>query len=138
MSLEELYSDFIMYHYKNPNHRGEIENCDLTEKGANLSCGDEITLYVKMNGDVISNIKFDGQGCAISQSSASVMIDILEGKTIEDAVRIIENFGRMLRGEKFDDMLLEDATFFESLKSYPLRIKCANLPWQTMLVALGK
>jgi len=130
--FNDLYSDFIMYHYKKNDHRGKPESYDLCEKGSNLSCGDEITLYLSLEDGRISRIRFDGHGCTMSQSSASVLSEVLEGKTMAEAENIVREFEGMLRDERFDDEILGEAAFFEGLKNYPLRIKCITLPWLTM------
>jgi nitrogen fixation NifU-like protein len=136
MSFDDIYSDFIMHHYRNSTHRGIDKECDLLEKGANLSCGDEITLFVRMKEGKISSIAFEGHGCAISKASASVMADLLEGKTLEEARETLANFSKMLRGESFDENLLGDAVLFERLREYPMRVKCASLAWKTAERAL--
>lgn len=138
MSFDDIYSDFIMHHYRNSVHRGIDKESNLVEKGSNLSCGDEITLFVRMKEGKITSLAFDGHGCAISQASASVMADLLEGKTLEEARKTLSNFSKMLRGEIFDENLLGDAVLFERLREYPMRIKCVSLAWKTAERALMK
>lgn len=138
MSFDDIYSDFIMHHYRNSGHRGIDKESDLMEKGANLSCGDEITLFIRMKDEKITSLSYDGHGCAISQASASVMADLLEGKTLKEARETLANFSKMLQGETFDENLLGDAALFERLREYPMRVKCVSLAWKTAERALKK
>ncbi|HDP77479.1 MAG TPA: SUF system NifU family Fe-S cluster assembly protein [Mesotoga infera] len=136
MNFEQLYSDFIMYHFKNNTHRGRLEGSTHTVEGSNTSCGDSITLYLIIVRGVVTAMAFEGEGCAISQASASVMTEILEGKSLEEAAATIENFEKMIRGEEYDGSKIGDAAFFEGLKEHPMRAKCAILPWKTVAKAL--
>ncbi len=138
MSFDDIYSDFIMHHYRNSVHRGIDKESNLVEKGSNLSCGDEITLFIRMKDEKITSLSYDGHGCAISQASASVMADLLEGKTLKEARETLANFSKMLRGETFDENLLGDAALFERLREYPMRVKCVSLAWKTAERALKK
>ena len=109
--------------------------------GHNPNCGDEIKLEVKLNGDVIEDMAFTGHGCAISQSSTSVMIDVLKGKTIKEAKDIIETFINMIKREIKDEKeleKLEDAIAFKNISNMPARVKCALLAWHTMEDLLNK
>jgi len=131
MNFEQLYSDFIMYHFKNNTHRGQLEDTTHIVEGSNTSCGDSITLYLAIDRGIIDSMRFEGEGCAISQASASVMTEILEGKSLEEAATTIMNFEKMIRGEDYDGSRIGDAAFFEGLKEHPMRAKCAILPWKT-------
>lgn len=139
--LEELYNDIIMEHSMNSYNKKELDSCDFCEMGHNPNCGDEIKLEVKLNGDIIEDMAFTGHGCAISQSSTSVMIDVLKGKTIRQAKEIIETFINMIKREiKNEKELekLEDAIAFKNISNMPARVKCALLAWHTMEDLLEK
>ena len=131
MNFEQLYSDFIMFHFKNNTHRGRLEDSTYTVEGSNTSCGDSITLYLIIGRGVVNAVGFEGEGCAISQASAAVMAEILEGKSLEEAAVTIVNFEKMIAGEEYDGSKIGDAAFFEGLKEHPMRAKCAILPWKT-------
>ena len=133
--LENIYNEFIMEHSMNSYNKKELANADFSELGHNPSCGDEITLQVKMNGNVIEDMAFTGHGCAISQASTSVMIDTLKGKTIEEAQEIIKTFIGMIDRDITDDTeleKLEDAIAFKNVSHMPARVKCAILAWRTL------
>lgn len=140
-NLEELYNDIIMEHSMNSYNKKELDSCDFCEMGHNPNCGDEIKLEVKLNGNVIEDMAFTGHGCAISQSSTSVMIDVLKGKTIEQAREIIKIFIDMIKREIKDEEeleKLEDAIAFRNISNMPARVKCALLAWHTMEDLLEK
>ena len=140
-NLEELYNDIIMEHSMNSYNKKELKSCDFCEMGHNPNCGDEIKLEVKLNGDIIEDMAFTGHGCAISQSSTSVMIDVLKGKTIKEAKDIIETFINMIKREIKDEKeleKLEDAIAFKNISNMPARVKCALLAWHTMEDLLNK
>ena len=132
MRLEDLYSDVVMFHYKNSSHRGKLENPTAEREGSNLSCGDSLQLYVEIKGDILKRVAFEGHGCAVSMASASILADLVEGKSKENANKIIEEFYKMIKGENFDAELLGDAVVFENLKQFPVRVKCATLAWHTL------
>ena len=140
-NLEELYNDIIMEHSMNSYNKKELDSCDFCEMGHNPNCGDEIKLEVKLNGNVIEDMAFTGHGCAISQSSTSVMIDVLKGKTIEQEREIIKIFIDMIKREIKDEEeleKLEDAIAFRNISNMPARVKCALLAWHTMEDLLEK
>ena len=115
--------------------------CDYCEMGHNPNCGDEIKIQVKLNGDIIEDMAFTGHGCAISQSSTSIMIDTLRGKTITQAKEIIKTFINMIKREtKSEEELnkLEDAIAFRNVSNMPARVKCVLLAWHTMEDLLEK
>ncbi len=139
--LDDLYNEIIMEHSMNSYNKKELPNCDFCEMGHNPNCGDEIKLELKLNGDIIEDMAFLGHGCAISQSSTSVMIDVLKGKTISEAKEIIKTFIDMIKREiKDEDELkkLEDAIAFKNVSNMPARVKCALLAWHTMEELLEK
>ena len=134
-SMDDLYTDLIMEHSMNSQNKHEMEAPDLCEMGHNPSCGDEIKLEVKMNGNIIEDMCFTGHGCAISQASTSIMIDTLRGKTIEEAKEIIKTFIGMIKREITDEdelQKLEDAIAFQNVSHMPARVKCALLAWHTL------
>ena len=134
-NLDELYNDIIMEHSMNSYNKKQLQSCDFCELGHNPNCGDEIKIEVKLNGDVIEDMAFTGHGCAISQSSTSVMIDVLKGKTTKEAKEIIKTFINMIKRKLTDEKeleKLEDAIAFKNISNMPARVKCALLAWHTM------
>ena len=126
--MRELYTQVIMDHYKRPRNRGELESTDLQEHLLNPLCGDEVTVYAVFDGDKVSDVKFDGRGCSISQASASMMTERLMGKSREEAEKEIAGFKAMMVGEKqFPET--DDLTALKGVIQYPSRIKCATLAW---------
>jgi nitrogen fixation NifU-like protein len=133
--MDDLYNDLIMEHSMNSDNKHEMEAPNLCEMGHNPSCGDEIKLEVKLNGNIIEDMAFTGHGCAISQASTSIMIDTLRGKTIEEAKEIIKTFIGMIKREITDEkelQKLEDAICFQNVSHMPARVKCALLAWHTL------
>ncbi len=140
-NLEEVYNDLIMEHSMNSYNKKKLDNADYCELGHNPNCGDEISIELKLDGDVIEDMAFTGHGCAISQASTSIMIDTLRGKTIEQAKEIIETFIEMIKREITDEKeleKLEDAIAFRNIANMPARVKCALLAWHTMEDILDK
>jgi nitrogen fixation NifU-like protein len=138
--LNDLYSEVILEHYKHPHNVGELSDSTVTEKGFNESCGDDVQLFVKLNKDVIEDITFVGRGCAISQSSTSMMTDSLKGKTVKDALALIEEFKQMITGEKEfpDEGIFEELGALKGVVKLPVRVKCASLSWNTLKLGLTK
>ena len=139
--LTDVYNDLIMEHSMNSYNKKELEHADYSEMGHNPNCGDEITLKLKLNGDIIEDMAFTGHGCAISQASTSIMIDTLKGKTIEEAKEIIKTFIGMIKREISDEeelKKLEDAIAFKNIANMPARVKCAILAWHTIEDMLNK
>ena len=140
-NIEDIYNDLIMEHSMNSYNKKKLESCDFCEKGHNPNCGDEIELQVKLDGDKIADMAFTGHGCAISQSSTSIMIDVLKGKTIEEAKKIIETFINMIKREtqsEEDIQKLDEAIAFKNIANMPARVKCALLAWHTLEDLLNK
>ena len=140
-NLDELYNDIIMEHSMNSYNKKQLQSCDFCELGHNPNCGDEIKIEVKLNGDVIEDMAFTGHGCAISQSSTSVMIDVLKGKTTKEAKEIIKTFINMIKRKITDEKeleKLEDAIAFKNISNMPARVKCALLAWHTIEDMLNK
>lgn len=139
--LTEVYNELIMEHSMNSYNKKKLENADYCEIGHNPNCGDEITLEVKLNGNVIEDMAFSGHGCAISQASTSIMIDTLKGKTIDEAKEIIKTFIEMIKRETTGEeelKKLEDAIAFRNVANMPARVKCALLAWHTIEDMLDK
>ncbi len=139
--LTDVYNELIMEHSMNSYNKKTLEKVDYSEKGHNPNCGDEITLELKLNGNIIEDMAFNGHGCAISQASTSIMIDTLKGKTIEEAKEIIQTFIEMIKREtknEEDLKKLEDAIAFKNVSNMPARVKCALLAWYTLEDMLNK
>ena len=139
--LAEVYNELIMEHSMNSYNKKKLETSDFCEMGHNPSCGDEITLEIKLDGDIIKDMAFLGHGCAISQASTSIMIDTLKGKTIQEAKDIIKIFIAMIKREELNDEeleKLEDAIYFKNVSNMPVRVKCALLAWHTIEDLLEK
>lgn len=136
MDLSQIYTQLILEHSRNPENKREIDNPSYTELGHNPSCGDEITLQIKMDDDDhIEDIAFTGIGCAISQASSSIMADTVKGLSREEAIEMADTFIGMIRGEVEDPDDLDklgDAVAFENIKTMPARVKCAVLSWYTL------
>jgi nitrogen fixation NifU-like protein len=130
--LESLYQEIILDHYRKPLHKGLREPYEAQVHHLNPTCGDEITLRVHLDGASVADVSYDGQGCSISQASASVMADLVIGKPLTEAIAIHEEFLRLMqsKGELVpDEDVLEDAVAFAGVSRYPARIKCALLAW---------
>ena len=139
--LSQVYNDLIMEHSMNSYNKKSLKDANYSEIGHNPNCGDEITLEIKLNGDIIEDMAFLGHGCAISQASTSIMIDTLKGKSIKEAKDIIETFIAMIKREETDDeslKKLEDAIAFKNVSNMPARVKCALLAWHTIENILSK
>lgn len=139
--LTDVYNELIMEHSMNSYNKKKLDNATSSEIGHNPNCGDEITLEIKIKGDIIEDMAFSGHGCAISQSSTSIMIDTLKGKTIEEAKEIIKTFIGMIKREITDEEELkkiEDAIAFKNVANMPARVKCALLAWHTIEGMLEK
>ena len=139
--IDEMYNELIMEHSMNSYNKKKLEHADFCELGHNPNCGDEISLEIKLNGNVIEDMAFSGHGCAISMSSTSIMIDTLKGKTVEEAKDIIKTFVEMIKRETSDEAelkKLEDAIAFKNISNMPARVKCALLAWHTLEDLLNK
>ena len=133
--LTDIYNDLIMEHSMNSYNKKKLEDPTYSRMGHNPNCGDEIQLQVKLDGNKIEDMAFTGHGCAISQSSTSIMIDVLKGKTISEAKDIIKTFIDMIKREITDESeleKLEDAIAFRNVSNMPARVKCALLAWHTI------
>ena len=132
MQLDNLYQEVILDHYKNPQNKKLNTTFDAQVHHINPSCGDEITLNVTLDGNIIKSVSWDGVGCSISQASVSILTDLLIGKNLEQAQVIADSFMHLMQSkgtEKGDESLLEDAVALAGVSQYPARIKCALLGW---------
>lgn len=132
-NLDQLYRSVIMDHYKNPRNKGVIEDGALTIDMNNPTCGDRIRLTLDIVDNIVQDAKFDGEGCSISMSSASMMTEAIKGKTIEEALKMSDEFSKMMLGE--DYQIEEEAGDIEALSGvakFPARIKCATLAWKAL------
>ncbi len=147
--LEDLYREIILDHYRTPRNRGELESPPAVEsRGHNPLCGDEITLFLLVDGEgddaVVSDVKIGGQGCSISQSSASMMTQAIIGKRVSEARAMIRRFRAMMGVEGIemqpgdDDIDLGDLEALQGVVKFPVRIKCAVLGWNTLADALDR
>jgi nitrogen fixation NifU-like protein len=143
-SLDELYREVILDHYRNPRRRGRLADPDAHAEGQNPLCGDEVTVDLRLDGDRVAEVRVGGQGCSISQAAASMMAEAIEGKTTDEVVALAHRFKRMMEIEKGDAGIdpehpgeaLGDLEALQGVRRFPVRIKCADLPWATLLEAL--
>ncbi|HLR68636.1 Fe-S cluster assembly sulfur transfer protein SufU [Virgibacillus alimentarius] len=133
-NLDQLYRQVIMDHYKNPRNKGVIDGDVLTVDMNNPTCGDRIQLQLQVEDNIVKDVKFDGEGCSISMSSASMMTQAIKGKTLDDALQMSELFSDMMLGKDMDtaDLDLEDIEALQGVSKFPARIKCATLAWKAM------
>ena len=143
MNLKELYQEIILEHGKNPRNFGKTEDFNKDAKGNNPLCGDNVHVYLKLNGQkIVEDISFEGSGCAISVASASIMTDLIKGKNESEAKEIVEDFLGMIKEnpELKSEYLKEDEKTklmcLSGVKQYPMRVKCATLSWHTFVSAL--
>ncbi|MDQ3404996.1 MAG: SUF system NifU family Fe-S cluster assembly protein [Actinomycetota bacterium] len=141
MQLEQLYQEIILDHYKNPHGRGLREPYDTESFQVNPTCGDEVTLRVKLDGDTVSDVSYDGQGCSISQASTSVMTDLVVGGDVASALSKLDSFVELMQGRgriEPDEDVLEDGIAFAGVAKYPARVKCALLGWMAFKDAVAR
>ena len=133
--LRELYVEMVTDHARKPRHRGTVDPCDHTGHGNNPLCGDVVVVTIAVNGDTIKEVKFDGEGCAISTASADLMADAIQGKTVEEARELFREFHACITEDGSAEGLGKLAVF-EGVREFPLRVKCATLVWHTLMAAL--
>ena len=141
MQLDQLYQEIILDHYKHPQGRGLREPYRAEVHHVNPTCGDEVTLRVQLEGDKVVDISYEGQGCSISQASASVLYELLVGRTVTDALRVHEAFVELMGGKgqiQPDEEVLGDAIAFAGVAKYPARVKCALLSWMALKDAVAR
>lgn len=132
-NLDQLYRSVIMDHYKNPRNKGSLDEGALTIDMNNPTCGDRIHLTLQVNNGVVEDAKFDGEGCSISMSSASMMTQIIKGKKVEEALELADIFSKMMLGEEYSEKYdLGDVEALQGVSKFPARIKCATLAWKAM------
>lgn len=140
-SLRELYQEVILDHSRHPRHFGAMEGATHMGEGHNPLCGDRVKIYLMIDKDGrVADIKFEGKGCAISQASASLMTEMLEGRTLAEAEKLMGGFLHLVKGEEVGDDLNEDdretLNVMAGVSAFPMRVKCATLAWHTMKSAL--
>jgi nitrogen fixation protein NifU and related proteins len=138
--LSQLYQEVILDHNKSPRNYRKCESCNHHSEGFNPLCGDHLWIYINLEEDKIKDISFQGNGCAISKSSASLMTSILKGKTKKEAEELFNTFHHVVTskiGEEIDLSSLGKLAVFAGVRDYPARVKCASLAWHTMLKALN-
>lgn len=131
-NLDGLYQEILLDHYKNPHGRGLREPYEAEVHHVNPTCGDEITLRVHVNGDHVEDVSYDAVGCSISQASASVLNDLVVGKSVEGGLAVLDEFHAMMQGKGQvvpDEDVLEDGIAFAGVAQFPARVKCALLSW---------
>jgi len=135
LSLDDLYKEVILDHYQHPRNRGELADADVATRGHNPLCGDEILLAAKLDGDVITDVAFGGRGCSISQASASMMTESVKGHPIAEASALAGIFKDLMTGGGSTEGLEghEDLEALQGVKRFPVRVKCALLPWTALL-----
>ena len=138
MQLESMYQEIILDHYKNPHGRGLRDPFDAEVHHVNPTCGDEVTLRVKLDGETVADVSYEGMGCSISQASVSAMYDLVVGRQLSEALETGEHFMTLMQAkgdptvaEKLEDEL-EDAVAFAGVSKYPARVKCALLSWMAL------
>jgi nitrogen fixation NifU-like protein len=138
-SLAELYQNVILEHNRSPRNYREMAGADRRAEGNNPVCGDKLTVWLKLDGDVISDASFQGMGCAISRASASLMTAAVKGKSLKEAAETFERFHRLVTGraEAADTETLGKLAVFSGVSAYPIRVKCASLPWHALKAALS-
>src|SRR5262245_17371101 len=130
MSLEQLYQQVILDHYRTPRNKGELRNPTVDIEGYNPLCGDKLHIQLLIGDDgKVSDVKFHGQGCSISQASASMMTEQVKGKTVEEALKMREEFKKMMEGKEVDAEAMGDLVSLQGVSKFPVRIKCALLAW---------
>jgi nitrogen fixation NifU-like protein len=138
VSLDDLYKEVILDHYQNPRNHGRLESPDVATRGHNPLCGDEIELSLNISGDVVDDIAFAGRGCSISQASASMMTESVKGQTLEHAGELAGAFKQVMTADGSPETLgdAEELQALQGVKRYPVRVKCALLPWTALMEAV--
>ncbi|CCH33477.1 Fe-S cluster assembly sulfur transfer protein SufU [Actinosynnema sp. NPDC047251] len=141
MQLQQMYQEIILDHYKNPHGRGLRDPFDAESHQINPTCGDEVTLRVKLDGDKVADVSYDGQGCSISQASTSVLTDLVVGRPVGEAFQKLDAFVELMQGRgkvEPDEDVLEDGIAFAGVAKYPARVKCALLGWMAFKDAVAR
>lgn len=142
--LEDLYREIILDHYRTPRNRGELDPPAVSAEGYNPLCGDEIRIFIIVENGVVSDVRFNGSGCSISQSSTSMMTTAIKGKPVDEVRKVVRRFKHMMTLDEDDDttpvdesLNLGDLEALQGVVKFPVRIKCATLGWNTLLDALN-
>lgn len=141
MELKQLYTDLILEYNRDKTNKRKIESPTVHEHGHNPSCGDDIDIEAKVENGIITDLAYTGSGCAISQASTAMMAELLQGRTVEEGLRLSRLFLDMIRGKVTDDSKLEEleaAITLKDISQMPVRVKCATLGWHTLEMALEK
>jgi nitrogen fixation protein NifU and related proteins len=144
MSMDSMYQQIILDHYKRPQHRGLPDSFDAEVHHVNPTCGDEVTLRVRLQDGLIADLGWEGEGCSISQASTSVMSELVVGKPVVDAITLQKKFLDLMQSRgsaelsEADEDELDDAVAFEGVSKYPARVKCALLGWMAMKSAVAE
>lgn len=139
MDLRELYQEIIIDHNRDPRNHHAMDDATSQANGFNPLCGDKLTVYAKIKGGQIADLSFVGCGCAISQASASLMTEALQGKTVEEAHQLFHRFHAMLTQDDESNLsTMDKLAVLAGVKAFPARVKCATLAWHTMEAALNK
>ncbi len=140
IDLRELYQEIIIDHNRNPRNHHRMSDANAQAEGFNPLCGDKLTVYLKLHNEVIEALSFVGCGCAISQASASLMTEALQGKSVKEAKATFTQFHHMVTGKAPEKSVqsLDKLTVLAGVKAYPARVKCATLAWHTLLTALNR
>ena len=139
--LSELYQQVILDHNKKPRNFRKLENANHTAEGYNPLCGDQLTVYLALENDLVKEVGFEGSGCAISKAAASMMTQAVKGKSKQQAEDLFQEFHSMVTGELNEEMeenSLGNLKIFAGVREFPVRVKCATLPWHTLHAALNK
>ena len=138
--LTDLYQEVILDHNRRPRNFGALKDATRTADGHNPLCGDRLRLYVKLDGNRIEDVKFEGSGCAISKASASLMTEAVRGRTVDEARLIFDQFHQLVTGSReadLDDEVLGKLAVLGGVREFPVRVKCASLAWHTLKSALA-
>ena len=144
LPMDSIYQQIILDHYKHPQHRGLVEPFDAEVHHVNPTCGDEVTLRVRIEGGRIAELGWEGEGCSISQASTSMMSELVVGRAVPEALQLQRTFLKLMQSRgnsdltEADEDALADAVAFEGVSNYPARIKCALLGWMAMTNAIGE
>ena len=132
MDITDLYQEVILDHSKNPQNFGTLDQYTCTAEGNNPLCGDSLTVYVNIENNVISDVSYRARGCAISVASASIMSNIIKGKTIEEVDILFDKFHRLCMGEDIEDDEIETLKVLSGVSKFPTRVKCATMSWHAI------
>lgn len=136
MDLQDLYREVILDHNRSPRNFRRIEPCSHSAEGFNPLCGDKLRVYVEKDGDAITDVAFEGSGCAISVASSSMMTEAIKGKTVQQARALFDEIRALLSGEADNEAELGKLAALGGVRQFPSRIKCANLAWHALRAAL--